>query len=92
MRGIQVEIYGATYTIRGDAEPEYVRRLARFVDEGMRAVARRNPSAAGMHKIAVLAALNIADELHRSRDRQRELERMVEEKTLDLLGILGAEG
>jgi len=88
MRETAVEIYGSSYVIRGEADPEYVRQLARFVDEKMRALARRSPSAIGAQKIAVLAAFNIADELYKLRRRQGDVEKMVREKTGDLFDLL----
>jgi len=94
MRDTEVEIYGTSYVIKGDADPEYVRQLARYVDEKMRSVARKGPANVGGHKVAVLAALNIADELYRLRRRQHDVERMVHEKTGDLFDLLqdGPEG
>ncbi len=65
-----VEIFGQTYSVRGDGDPEYLAELARFVDSRMREVAAQVATVDPM-KIAILAALNIADEFSRFR-RQRE--------------------
>jgi len=62
-----VEINGQRYPIRSALEPEYVARLATFVDEKMRAAADSAPTTDSV-RLAVLAALNIADELFRCRD------------------------
>ena len=88
MRDIEVDIYGSPYIVKGDADPEYVRQLARFVDEKMRSVARKGPATANTQKVAVLAALNIADELYKLRRREGEVERMVRDKTGDLFDLL----
>ncbi len=88
---VDVEIYGGTYSVKGDADPEYVRQLARFVDEKMRSLARRSPSTVSAQRIAVLAAVNIADELFRLKNRQRKVEEMVHKKTGDLFNMLGGE-
>jgi cell division protein ZapA len=65
-----VEIFGQTYNVRGDGDPDYLLELARFVDSRMREVAAQVATVDPM-KIAILAALNIADEFSRYR-RQRE--------------------
>ena len=65
----KVEIFGQTYSMQGDLDPAYVEELASFVDEKMRAISDAT-STVDTHKIAVLAALSIADELHST---QRDL-------------------
>ena len=57
-----VDIYGEDYTVRGDASPEYLRMLAGYIDKMMRQVAVRQPQLS-VAKVAVLTALNIADEM-----------------------------
>lgn len=64
-----VEIYGQNYTVRGEGDPAYLTELARFVDTRMREIASE-VSTVDPVKIAILAALNIADELHRQRDAE----------------------
>src|SRR5438552_18305072 len=66
-RVIPVEIQGQRYPIRSALDPEYVARLATYVDEKMRAAADATPTGDSL-RLAVLAALNIADELFRCRD------------------------
>jgi cell division protein ZapA len=60
---VKTEIFGQMYTIRGELDEDYVLKLANFVDEKMRAVAGAT-STVDTQKVAVLAALAIADELH----------------------------
>jgi len=59
---VKVEIYDQPYTISGELDPEYVTRLARIVDERMRGIARETGTVDSV-RVAVLAALAIADEL-----------------------------
>ena len=61
---IHVEIFGQTYSVRAGADPSYVEQLAKHVDGQMRDVARAS-GAVDSVRIAVLAALNIADEYFR---------------------------
>jgi cell division protein ZapA len=84
---IKVEIYGQTYSIGADLEEKYVRELARYVDEKMRAVADATKTVDSV-KVAVLTALAIADELHSlDDDRSEETERLREraERCLNLV-------
>ena len=66
-RVIPVEIAGQRYPIRSHLDPDYIARLAAFVDERIRAAAGETSSADPL-KVAVLASLNIADELFRCRE------------------------
>lgn len=87
-RVVPVEIHGQQYPIRSTLDPAYVAELAAYVDEKMRLASRESPGSDTL-KVAVLAALNIADEYFRARDEQRlghdqlairagELERMLD--------------
>ena len=58
---ITVEIYDQTYHLRGQ-DPTYIQKLADLVDAKMRAVASHGATVDSL-RVAVLAALNIADEL-----------------------------
>lgn len=70
---VHVEILGQTYAIRAGTEPGYVEQLASFVDRQMREVSR-GTGAIDTLRVAVLAALNIADELFRERGQGRSHE------------------
>ena len=61
-----VEIFGQTYNVRGEGDPNYLTELARLVDSRMRDVAAEVATVDPL-KIAILAALNIADEFSRYR-------------------------
>ncbi len=67
---VPVEIHGQRYPIRSTLEPEYVARLAAYVDEKIRTAAESTPTGDSL-RLAVLAALNIADELFRCREVNR---------------------
>jgi cell division protein ZapA len=59
---IKVEIYDQVYNLRG-VDAEYITRLAEFVDSKMRNVAEQTSTIDSL-RLAVLAAINIADEYH----------------------------
>jgi cell division protein ZapA len=67
---VTVEIRGQRYPIRSALESQYVTGLAAYVEEKMRAAAESTPSGDSL-RLAVLAALNIADELFRCQDAQQ---------------------
>ena len=64
-RTTAVAIYGRTYHLRGDGDAGYLEELAREVDRRMREVADATGTADSL-KIAILAALNIADDWFRT--------------------------
>jgi cell division protein ZapA len=66
-QSVRVEIYDQTYNLRG-SDAEYFDMLAEYVDAKMRAVASHGATVDSL-RVAVLAALNIADELHTLRKR-----------------------
>jgi cell division protein ZapA len=59
---VRVEIFDQPYNLRG-TDPEYIMKLAEYVDGKMRAVAEQTHTV-DTARLAVLAALNIADEYH----------------------------
>jgi len=69
---VDVEIFGKVYTVRGDKDPDYVRRVAEFVDRKMREISQVTETVS-TSRIAILASLNIADELMTLLEESEEL-------------------
>ncbi len=68
---VSLRIYGEAYTLRTEEDPAYVEEVARLVDARMREVAASGKVVV-TSRIAVLAALHIADELLKlRRDAER---------------------
>jgi cell division protein ZapA len=65
---VRVEIFDQAYNLRG-SDPQYIMKLAEYVDSKMRAVAEQTHTVDTV-RVAVLAALNIADEYHLLKRRQ----------------------
>jgi cell division protein ZapA len=88
MRGpVKVQIFGQSYSIAGDLDPAYVQKLAALVDEKMHAIADATGTV-DTQKVAVLAALSIADELNnaqRVRGDREDLLREQAERCLTLV-------
>ncbi len=89
-RSVAVTIAGQRYVLKSDADETYVHTLAGYVDDKMRDVQRGSRQVA-THQVAILAALQIADELHRERRRRAELRRRVREQSRRMLDVLARE-
>lgn len=77
-RTTKVQIFGQTYSIQGDLDEAYVQKLAAYVDQKMRVIAEMTPIV-DTQKVAILAALAIADELHSLGDEHGEREELLKE-------------
>jgi cell division protein ZapA len=89
---VQVEIFGQTYSVRSGGDPAYVQKLAAHVDEEMKEVSRAS-GAVDSVRIAVLAALNLADECFRLRqdaESRHSSGAALDERALRLARKLGA--
>jgi len=84
---IPVEIFGQRYPIRTTLAPEYVTELATYVDAKMRAAGESAPSG-DAQRLAVLAALNVADELFRCRETTLAKDGQVAERAGELERLL----
>jgi len=75
---IEIEIYGQKYKIRvkGEEDEKYISQLTSYVDQKMHEVAVKSKSADGL-KIAVLAALNIADDFFTMQNRLGQLNEVI---------------
>ena len=76
---VKVQIFGQTYTIRGELDEKYVQKLASYVDQKMSTIADATTTI-DTQKAAVLAALAIADELHTVRKERGEQEELLREQ------------
>ncbi|EKP93976.1 cell division protein ZapA [Thermaerobacter subterraneus] len=74
---VTVRIFGEEYVLRGEARPAYMERLADMVDRRMNEIAKRHPRL-GITRIAVLAAINLADELTKLEEQYQRVLGMLE--------------
>lgn len=70
---MKIDIYDQSYRFGDDQDEEYLKKLAAYVDQKMRVVAESTRTVDSL-KVAVLAALNIADEMFTLRDHQQEID------------------
>lgn len=84
---VTVNIFGVDYAVRGGADPEYIIEVAAHVDRVMREIASRVKNVSAT-KIAVLAALQMTDQLYSER-REKQLDtKQIAERTDSLLSRL----
>ncbi len=86
-KGVKVEIYDQTYHLGGELEEASVTELACYVDGKMREVAEATQTVDSL-RVAVLAALAIADELYTARQRQNEIERTLRDRAQRCLTLV----
>jgi len=84
---LKVSIYGTEYPIKGATDTEYIRQVAEYVDSKMRDI-DQSTSVKSSLKVAILAAINIADELFREREEKRDLVQRFEEKISHLSTLI----
>lgn len=86
MESVKVEIFGQMYNIRGKDDQDYIRELAAFVDAKMKDV-QKGTGTADPHRVAILTALTISDELFRLRQQHGTLEQTAETAAKRLLSM-----
>lgn len=66
---LKVNIFGTEYPIKGSTDTEYIKKVAGYVDQKMREIDQNIPIDSSL-KVAILAALNITDELFREKEKK----------------------
>ena len=84
-----VTIFNQTFRVRSGDDPEYVQELARYVDEKMSELAEQTLTVDTL-KLAILAALNIADDYISTREELEQFERRVSESSSRLTELLAS--
>ena len=90
---MEVTIFGQTLNLRGDADPEMTLKLAAFVDQKMRDAVPSTMSLSNVlyneriARVAILAALNIAEELFHLRTEKENEKNLIEEKASAMLSL-----
>jgi cell division protein ZapA len=87
VKATTVQIMGREYKIKGFADKDYIIKVAQYVDGKMRELSK-NSNLPSHDKIAILAALNIADELFQEKQAMSEALSSIERKADDLVTIL----
>lgn len=86
MESVQVEIFGQKYSIKGKDDPAYMREIAAFIDAKMKEI-QKGTGTVDPHRVAILAALTITDELYRLREQYGKMEKTAENTAGRLLEL-----
>ena len=85
---VQISIFGQEYSVKAPADPEYIQKIAEYVDGKMRDVQSGFTSTQSSTRIAILAAMNIADELFNARQSGDIDSSSVEQKISSLIDFI----
>jgi cell division protein ZapA len=83
-RLIEVNIFGHDYTIKTDADTEHIQKIASYVDKKMGEIMRNTKTVSTLN-VAILAALNIADDFFKEREKRDELIAEVENRSEEIV-------
>ncbi len=84
----RVSIFGHEYTVKAPADSTYIKDLAEYVDTKMREVQEGMPDIQSTERIAILAAMNISDELFTNNKNSENFTSEVENKVQSLIEII----
>lgn len=88
---VEVDIFGQVFRVAaGEATPAYIQRLAQYVDERMRTIASTTKTIP-LHRMAILTALNIADDLFKLQEAYEHSTHLVDAKTEHLIALVRAQ-
>ena len=88
-QSVKVNIFGEDYPIKGDTDAFYIQEVAKYVDQKMKEVSEKLSNKLPL-RVAVLAAMNITDELFKEREDKEKKLLNVEEKSQSLLEQLNS--
>ncbi len=83
-RLVEIKVFGQTYTVKTDAEEDYIQEVAKYVNEKMEEILKKTKSVSTLN-VAILTALNIADDLLREKEKRTALLREVGAKSKELV-------
>lgn len=83
-RVVEIKVFGQTFSVKTDADADHIQAVAKYVNEKMDEVLKKTRSVSTLN-VAILTALNIADDLLKEKEQRRALLREVEVKSRDLV-------
>src|ERR1051325_6664489 len=84
---IRVEIYNPTYSLRSDGDNDYILELAEYVDRKMREISSGTFTVDSL-KVAILAALHIADEYYQLKHAQAQTDAQLAARSSECAAML----
>jgi cell division protein ZapA len=86
-KSYKVVIYNQTYSLRSEHDPEYINELAAHVDRRMGEIARQSMTVDSL-RVAILAALQITDELYQMKQELKETENEIADRSTKYAELL----
>ena len=83
-RVVEIKVFGQTFSVKTDAEEDHLQAVARYVNEKMEEVLKKTKSVSTLN-VAILTALNIADDLLKEKEQRKALVKEVEVKSKNLV-------
>ena len=85
---VQISIFGQEYSVKAPADPDYIKKIAEYLDDKMREVQSGFSTTQSSTRIAILAGMNITDELFTARKSDESDSTEVEEKISSLIELI----
>ena len=85
---VQISIFGQEYSVKAPADPDYIKKIAEYLDDKMREVQSGFSTTQSSTRIAILAGMNITDELFTARQSDESDITEVEEKISSLIELI----
>jgi len=82
-RSVEIKVFGQTYTVKTDAEEDHIQEVAKYVNEKIDEVLKKTRSVSTVN-VAILTALNIADDLLKEREKRMIILQEIEVRSKDL--------
>ena len=83
-RVVEIKVFGQTFSVKTDSDEDHLQAVAQYVNEKMEEVLKKTRSVSSLN-VAILTALNIADDLLKEKEQRKALLREVEDKSKDLV-------
>ncbi len=81
---VEIKVFGQTFTVKTDSEEAHIQEVARYVNEKIEEILKKTRTVSSLN-VAILTALNIADDLLKEREKRIALLREVGMKSKDLV-------
>ena len=85
---VQISIFGQEYSVKAPADPNYIKKIAEYLDEKMREVQSGFNTTQSSTRIAILAGMNIVDELFTAKKDGDVASGEIEEKVSSLIELI----
>ncbi len=85
---VQISIFGQEYSVKAPADPDYIKKIAEYLDDKMREVQSGFSTTQSSTRIAILAGMNITDELFTARQSDESDSTEVEEKISSIIELI----